>query len=54
MWWKRLWIIYELDFYLSGINKLPDEYPDFTKNNGEYTIDWNWFMALLFIRLYLI
>ena len=28
-----------IEFYLSGINKLPDEWQEVIKNDGKYTID---------------
>ena len=28
------------EFYLRGINKPPDKWPELIHNNGKYTIDW--------------
>ena len=38
------------EFYLRGINKLPDEQQEAIQNNGEYIIDWNEFSDKLFIH----
>ena len=43
--WKCLWGnflgLQATEFYLRGINKLPDKWKEMIQNNGKYTINWN-------------
>ena len=36
-----------IEFYLGGINKLPDNWQEMIQNNSEYTIDGNEFVVEL-------
>ena len=38
-----------LAFYLRRI-KLPDKWQVIIQNNGEYVIDWHWFIVRLFMN----
>ena len=51
--WKRFLSLKPNKFHLRGIKNLPDEWEAVMRNNGEYTIDSNWFIVkLLMNKLY--
>ena len=40
------------EFYLRGMDKLPDKWPKVIQNSGEWTVDWKEFIKLFMNKLH--
>ena len=47
---ENIFSLKPVDLYLKGITKQPDKLLEVIKNNGQYTMDWNWFIVKSFMN----